>query len=73
MKAVVVIDRLKSDVQESELVSRLTSMIGVEAVSIDLPKQTVTLQYDTPANLNTLEKEIYDAGFPVLNAYKGEE
>ncbi|AKS68739.1 hypothetical protein RN70_03955 [Staphylococcus schleiferi] len=57
--------------EKEKLTQRLLDMIGVEAVNIDLDTQRIILTYQTPANLNTLEKEIYDAGFPVIQSHKG--
>ncbi|MDO5376165.1 MAG: heavy-metal-associated domain-containing protein [Staphylococcus rostri] len=72
MMSTVVLSGLRSEEQKRQLETRLTNMIGVAAATVDIEKQTVTLSYETPANLNTLEKEIYDAGYPVINSYKGE-
>ncbi|MGV3042835.1 putative copper chaperone CsoZ [Staphylococcus rostri] len=72
MISTVVLSGLRSEEQKRQLETRLTNMIGVAAATVDIEKQTVTLSYETPANLNTLEKEIYDAGYPVINSYKGE-
>lgn len=72
MMSTVVLSGLRSEEQKQQLETRLTNMIGVAAATVDIEKQTVTLSYETPANLNTLEKEIYDAGYPVINSYKGE-
>lgn len=72
MMSTVVLSGLRSEEQKRQLETRLTNMIGVAAATVDIKKQKVTLSYETPANLNTLEKEIYDAGYPVINSYKGE-
>ncbi|MCS4487050.1 putative copper chaperone CsoZ [Staphylococcus americanisciuri] len=67
----VLLSGLESAEQQRQLEIRLRDMIGVESVDIDIATQTVTLTYETPANLNTLEKEIYDAGYTVINSHKG--
>lgn len=72
MHSKVWLSGLSSEEQKKRLESRLSNMIGVEAVEVNIESQMVTLTYETPANLNTLEKEIYDAGYPVINSYKGE-
>ena len=46
---------------------RLLNMIGVHTVSIDIERNMVNVEYETPTNLNSIEKEIYDAGFKVLS------
>ena len=54
------------------MAQRLNQMIGVKDISIDIEQQSITIQYETPSNLNTLEKEIYDAGVKVIRTEKGE-
>ncbi|UXR69122.1 MULTISPECIES: heavy metal-associated domain-containing protein [unclassified Staphylococcus] len=73
MHSKVWLSGLSSEEQKQQLESRLRDMIGVETAEVDIDKQIVILTYETPANLNTLEKEIYDAGYPVINSYKGED
>lgn len=67
----VQISNIQTENDKEALEKRLSSMIGVLDVQIDINQQCVNLEYETPANLNTLEKEIYDAGFPVINSFKG--
>ncbi|HCA6969024.1 TPA: heavy-metal-associated domain-containing protein [Staphylococcus pseudintermedius] len=67
----VKVTQLTTEAQQQQLSDRLLRLIGVESVAIDVATQSLTLTYDTPANLNTIEKEIYDAGFPVIQSYKG--
>ncbi|HHU6751307.1 TPA: putative copper chaperone CsoZ [Staphylococcus pseudintermedius] len=67
----VKVTQLTTEAQQQQLSNRLLRLIGVESVAIDLATQSLTLTYDTPANLNTIEKEIYDAGFPVIQSHKG--
>ncbi|UXR71176.1 heavy metal-associated domain-containing protein [Staphylococcus sp. IVB6240] len=73
MHSKVWLSGLSSEEQKQQLESRLRDMIGVETAEVDIDKQIVILTYETPANLNTLEKEIYDAGYTVINSYKGED
>ncbi|MCO4329396.1 heavy-metal-associated domain-containing protein [Staphylococcus hyicus] len=68
----VFVEGLDEEQQRTDLTQRLNHMIGVKRVSIDGHLQCITLKYETPMNLNTLEKEIYDAGFKVLRTVKGE-
>ncbi|WP_214534271.1 putative copper chaperone CsoZ [Staphylococcus pseudintermedius] len=65
------VTQLTTEAQQQQLSDRLLRLIGVESVAIDVATQSLTLTYDTPANLNTIEKEIYDAGFPVIQSHKG--
>ncbi|MDE9837512.1 heavy metal-associated domain-containing protein [Staphylococcus pseudintermedius] len=67
----VKVTQLTTEAQQQQLSDRLLRLIGVEFVAIDVATQSLTLTYDTPANLNTIEKEIYDAGFPVIQSHKG--
>ncbi|AVP35459.1 copper chaperone [Staphylococcus felis] len=67
----VQVSNIHTENDKEALEKRLSSMIGVLDVQIDINQQCVNLEYETPANLNTLEKEIYDAGFPVINSFKG--
>ncbi|EGQ3073232.1 heavy-metal-associated domain-containing protein [Staphylococcus pseudintermedius] len=67
----VKVTQLTTEAQQQQLSDRLLRLIGVESVAIDVATQSLMLTYDTPANLNTIEKEIYDAGFPVIQSHKG--
>ncbi|EJY4041452.1 putative copper chaperone CsoZ [Staphylococcus pseudintermedius] len=67
----VKVTQLTTEAQQQQLSDRLLRLIGVESVAIDVATQSLTLTYDTPAHLNTIEKEIYDAGFPVIQSHKG--
>ncbi|ELH0948528.1 heavy-metal-associated domain-containing protein [Staphylococcus pseudintermedius] len=67
----VKVTQLTTEAQQQQLSDRLLRLIGVESVAIDVATQSLTLTYDTPANLNTIEKEIYDAGSPVIQSHKG--
>ncbi|MFO3719107.1 putative copper chaperone CsoZ [Staphylococcus felis] len=67
----VQVSNIQTENDKEALEKRLSSIIGVLDVQIDINQQCVNLEYETPANLNTLEKEIYDAGFPVINSFKG--
>ncbi|UXU55672.1 heavy-metal-associated domain-containing protein [Staphylococcus agnetis] len=68
----VYVEDLRNEEYQTHLVQRLNEMIGVKEVSIDSDLKCITLRYETPINLNTLEKEIYDSGFKVLRTKKGE-
>ncbi|MCU5746553.1 heavy-metal-associated domain-containing protein [Staphylococcus sp. SQ8-PEA] len=49
-----------------KLEGSISSMIGVNELSIDPDAGIVTVSFETPANLNAIEKEIYDQGHTVL-------
>ncbi|MCE5091046.1 heavy-metal-associated domain-containing protein [Staphylococcus devriesei] len=61
------IDGLETQQQLDALKQRLLKMIGVSNVEIDLELQQVSIEFETPTNLNSIEKEIYDDGYKVLN------
>ena len=44
----------------------LSKMIGINSVDIDYQMNEIRVEFDTPANLNNIEKEIYDYGFRIL-------
>ncbi len=41
-------------------------MIGVHQVNINIIDGQVTVSYETPANLKSIEKEIYDEGYKIV-------
>ena len=60
------ISELNTEEQANSLQHRLEKMIGVDEVIVELNDQLVKISYETPTNLNSIEKEIYDAGYKVL-------
>ncbi|UXS76132.1 putative copper chaperone CsoZ [Staphylococcus chromogenes] len=71
-KSIVYVEEIHSTERKESVAQRLHQMIGVKNISIDTEQQSITIQYETPSNLNTLEKEIYDAGITVIRTEKGE-
>lgn len=63
---IVFIDNIETEEQAQMLNERLLNMIGVHTVSIDIERNKINVEYETPTNLNSIEKEIYDAGYKVL-------
>lgn len=63
---IVFIDNIETEEQAQMLNERLLNMIGVHTVSIDIERNKVNVEYETPTNLNSIEKEIYDDGYKVL-------
>lgn len=63
----VYIDNIETDKQAQTLKERLLNMIGVHSVLIDIENNNINIKYETPTNLNSIEKEIYDEGFKVLS------
>lgn len=60
------ISELNTEEQANSLQHRLKKMIGVDEVIVELNDQLVKISYETPTNLNSIEKEIYDDGYKVL-------
>ena len=56
------ISELNTEEQANSLQHRLEKMIGVDEVIVELNDQLVKISYETPTNLNSIEKEIYDDG-----------
>lgn len=71
-KSIVYVEGIHSTERKESVAQRLHQMIGVKDISIDTEQQSITIQYETPSNLNRLEKEIYDAGITVIRTEKGE-
>ncbi|MEW7868662.1 putative copper chaperone CsoZ [Staphylococcus warneri] len=57
---------IETQEQSEAIKNLLTEMIGVYQVDIDINFGNITIEFETPANLNSIEKEIYDAGYKVL-------
>ncbi|PTK72794.1 hypothetical protein BUZ24_11065 [Staphylococcus haemolyticus] len=60
------ISELNTEEQANSLQHKLEKMIGVDEVIVELNDQLVKISYETPTNLNSIEKEIYDDGYKVL-------
>ncbi|MFF8274284.1 putative copper chaperone CsoZ [Staphylococcus warneri] len=57
---------IETQEQSEAIKNLLTEMIGVYQVDIDINSGNIIIEFETPANLNSIEKEIYDAGYKVL-------
>lgn len=60
------ISELNTEEQANSLQHRPEKMIGVDEVIVELNDQLVKISFETPTNLNSIEKEIYDDGYKVL-------
>ncbi|ANZ32890.1 putative copper chaperone CsoZ [Staphylococcus carnosus] len=65
--SVIKIDGMETEEEQHKLHQHLIEMTGVSAVQVDMDSNEVRISYETPVNLNNLEKEIYDAGYQILN------
>lgn len=62
---IVYVANIEAIEEENQLKTRLENMIGVEKVDIDSKVGEIMILFETPANLNSIEKEVYDSGFRV--------
>lgn len=65
-KKIVYTAGIETQEQSESVKNLLTEMIGVYQVEIDINTGNISIEFETPANLNSIEKEIYDAGYKVL-------
>ncbi|AYU55710.1 putative copper chaperone CsoZ [Staphylococcus debuckii] len=65
--SIIKIDGLETEEAQHKLHQHLSEMTGVSAVQVDMDSNEIRISYETPVNLNNLEKEIYDAGYQILN------
>ncbi|HHS2963593.1 TPA: putative copper chaperone CsoZ [Staphylococcus argenteus] len=57
---------IETEEQVNQLTERISNMIGVHKVNINIIDGEVVVAYETPANLNNIEKEIYDTGYKIV-------
>ena len=50
---------------EAQIISHLKALIGV--IEINVNETSIDISFETPANLNTLEKEVYDLGYNIIS------
>ena len=62
---IVYVANIEAIEEENQLKTRLENMIGVEKVDIDSKVGEIKILFETPANLNSIEKEVYYSGFRV--------
>ena len=62
---IVYVANIETIEEENQLKTRLENMIVVEKVDIDSKVGEIKVLFETPANLNSIEKEVYDSGFRV--------
>ena len=55
---IVFIDNIETKEQAQMLNERLLNMIGVHTVSIDIERNMVNVEYETPTNLNSIERNL---------------
>lgn len=62
---IIYVSNIETEEQAQTLKERLENMIGVQMVSIDYKVGEIKVSFDTPSNLNSIEKEVYDSGYKV--------
>jgi copper chaperone CopZ len=63
---VINISVINTEQQQYQIKQQLMNVIGVHNVAIDSDKGEILIDFETPASLNNLEKEIYDLGYQIL-------
>ncbi|MCI2760062.1 putative copper chaperone CsoZ [Staphylococcus lugdunensis] len=66
-KRLIYITNVTSEDDLENLRTRLLEMISVNEVVINFDERAVNFTFETPTNLNALEKEIYDAGYHAID------
>ncbi|HLR18756.1 MAG TPA: heavy-metal-associated domain-containing protein [Staphylococcus sp.] len=64
----IYITGIKNETEQKQIEQRLTHIIGVKRVTISVEDYNgkIEIQFETPASLNNLEKEVYDLGYTIL-------
>ncbi|MBF0814637.1 MULTISPECIES: putative copper chaperone CsoZ [Staphylococcus] len=63
---VIHVSSINSEQQQYQIKQQLMNVIGVHNVAIDSDKGEILINFETPASLNNLEKEIYDLGYQIF-------
>lgn len=63
---VIYIAELYNEKQKLQIEERLMKLYGVFKVSIDIEEGAIFVDFETSANLNNLEKEVYDLGYKII-------
>lgn len=63
---VIHVSSINSEQQQYQIKQQLMNIIGVYNVAIDSDKGEILINFETPASLNNLEKEIYDLGYQIF-------
>ncbi|MBO1199668.1 heavy-metal-associated domain-containing protein [Staphylococcus simiae] len=57
---------IETEEQAQHVSAILKEMIGVKSANVNIIDGSVEVEYETPSNLDSIEKEIYDAGYKVI-------
>ncbi|MBA1354848.1 putative copper chaperone CsoZ [Staphylococcus cohnii] len=63
---IIYLSKINHKQDKLQIENKLSQIIGVNHVLVDIEKAQVFIEFETPASLNNLEKDIYDLGFEIL-------
>ncbi|AYX90332.1 putative copper chaperone CsoZ [Staphylococcus cohnii] len=63
---IIYLSKINHKQDKLQIENKLSQIIGVNHVSVDIEKAQVFIEFETPASLNNLEKDLYDLGFDIL-------
>ena len=63
---IIYLSKINHKQDKLQIENKLSQIIGVNHVLVDIEKAQVFIEFETPASLNNLEKGIYDLGFEIL-------
>ncbi|BCU52825.1 hypothetical protein JCM2421_15970 [Staphylococcus auricularis] len=62
----IYLEPVKDQTEGEHIETTLTHLIGADRVAFNDNPDEIEIEFDTPMNLNTLEKTVYDLGCTVL-------
>lgn len=63
---IIYLSKINHKQDKLQIENKLSQILGVNHVLVDIEKAQVFIEFETPASLNNLEKDIYDLGFEIL-------
>ncbi|PTE42900.1 hypothetical protein BUY79_05415 [Staphylococcus equorum] len=65
---VIYISGVENEAQQKHIEQQLKQLHGVHQVNIEIENDNgkIFIDFETPASLNNLEKEVYDLGYEIL-------
>lgn len=65
---VIYISGIENETQQKHIEQQLKQLHGVHQVNIEIESNNskISIDFETPASLNNLEKEVYDLGYEIL-------
>ncbi|MDN5638925.1 MAG: heavy-metal-associated domain-containing protein, partial [Staphylococcus equorum] len=65
---VIYISGIENETQQNHIEQPLKQLHGVHQVNIEIESNNgkIFIDFETPASLNNLEKEVYDLGYEIL-------